>query len=172
MLEEADTQIREQTGGAAVTHAIVPVGVGSVAQAVTQHFKRSGRAASPVTVMAVEPESASSLKSSLEAGTMTTVPTEDTIMCGMNCGTVSTTAWPSLKAGIDAAILVTDTEAHQAVHDLDALEIHAGPCGAAALAALRRAVEEGSEELGFNESSAVVLFCTEGARDYEKPGAS
>lgn len=151
------------------THAIVPVGVGSIAQAVTQHYKRPEKPGGPVTVMTVEPDTASCLKTSLETGTMTTVPTEDSIMCGMNCGTVSTTAWPFLKAGVDAAILVTDTEAHQAVVDLEALEIRAGPCGAATLAALRRTVEERGEELGFNESSVVVLFCTEGARDYDRP---
>lgn len=169
MLDEADAQVPSGTGGLAATHAIVPVGVGSVAQAVTQHFKSSERTASPVTVMTVEPNTASSLKTSLEAGAMTTVPTEDSIMCGMNCGTVSTTAWPMLKAGVDAAIVVTDPEAHQAVLDLGFLGIRAGPCGAATLAALRRAVEERRQELGFHGSSVVILFCTEGERDYETP---
>lgn len=169
MLDESDKQVLERTGGVSVTHAIVPVGVGSIAQAVTQHFKSFERSTSPAKVMAVEPDTAASLKTSLESGTITIVTTEDTIMCGMNCGTVSTTAWPVLKAGVDASILVTDIETHQAVLDLEVLGIHAGPCGASTLAALRRAVSERREELGLDNSSVVVLFCTEGAREYETP---
>jgi diaminopropionate ammonia-lyase len=169
MLDESDEQVIERTGGVPTTHAIVPVGVGSIAQAVTQHFKSSERSTCPAKVITVEPDTAASLKTSLEAGKIITVPTEDSIMCGMNCGTVSTTAWPVLRAGVDASILVTDIEAHQAVLDLKVLGIHAGPCGASTLAALRRAVSVKREELGLDRSSVVVLFCTEGAREYETP---
>ena len=41
-------------------------------------------------------------------------------MAGLNCGTVSRTAWPVLRDGCDAAVAVDDDEARRAVADLDA----------------------------------------------------
>ncbi|OIW23846.1 tryptophan synthase beta subunit-like PLP-dependent enzyme [Coniochaeta ligniaria NRRL 30616] len=169
MLNESDEQVVEHTATHSVTHAFVPVGVGSIAQAVTQHFKDSRRTTGHAKVITVEPTTAASLKTSLESGTMSSIPTEDTIMCGMNCGTVSTTAWPILEDGVDASVIVTDVEAHQAVQDLKTLGVDAGPCGAATLAALRRAVLDKGDELGLNQNSVVVLYCTEGPREYEIP---
>ena len=169
MLNESDEQILEQTGRSSVTHAFVPVGVGSIAQAATQHFKSSKRETGPPKVITVEPTTAPSLKTSLEAGAIAPIPTEDTSMCGMNCGTVSTTAWPILKAGVDASVVVTDVEAHQAVQHLMAKGVKAGPCGAATLAALRRAALERRDELVFDGTSVVVLYCTEGPREYDVP---
>ncbi|KAB5549561.1 tryptophan synthase beta subunit-like PLP-dependent enzyme [Coniochaeta sp. 2T2.1] len=169
MLNESDGQVLDQTGSSSVTHAFVPVGVGSIAHAVTQHFKDSKRTTGHAKVVTVEPTTAPSLKTSLETEAISSIATEDTIMCGMNCGTVSTTAWPILKAGVDASVVVTDGESHQAVQDLKAMGVEAGPCGAATLAALRRAVLEKRDELGLDESSVVVLYCTEGPREYDIP---
>jgi diaminopropionate ammonia-lyase len=169
MLSESDEQVLDQTGSSSATHAFVPVGVGSIAQAVTQHFKDSLRTTGRAKVITVEPTTAPSLKVSLESDAISSIPTADTIMCGMNCGTVSSTAWPILRAGVDAAVLVTDAEAHQAVEDLKVMGVDAGPCGAATLAALRRAVSERRGELEFDRSSVVVLYCTEGSREYEVP---
>lgn len=169
MLNESDEQVLEQTGSGSVTHAFVPVGVGSIAQAVTQHFKDSTRTTGNAKVITVEPTTAASFKTSLQAGSISSIPTEDTIMCGMNCGTISTTAWPILSAGVDATVVVTDGEAHQAVQDLKAFGVNAGPCGAASLAALRRAVREKPDELRLDQNSVVVLYCTEGPREYEIP---
>jgi diaminopropionate ammonia-lyase len=181
MLSESDEQVLEHTGDSLVTHAFVPVGVGSIAQAVTQHYKSSGRM-TPAKVVTVEPTTAASLKNSLESGRISPIETKDTIMCGMNCGTISTTAWPVLKSGVDASVVVTDAEAHQAVQDLKVVKvevesdtdarvvgIEAGPCGASTLAALRRAVRDARGELGFTHDSVVVLYCTEGPREYDVP---
>lgn len=167
MLNESDEQVLLRAGMKSVTHAFVPVGVGSIAQAVTQHFKDSERATGQARVISVEPTTAASLKTSLESGAISTIPTDDTIMCGMNCGTVSTTAWPVLKAGLDASVIVTDAEADNAVQDLKAMGVNAGPCGASTLAALRRTVAEKRDELGLNRTASVILFCTEGPREYE-----
>lgn len=82
MLTEADKQL-EDMGVPDATHVIASVGVGSWAQAVTMHYKAKS---SPVTVVTVEPDSAASLKASLEAGKITPVTTGETIMNGMNCG--------------------------------------------------------------------------------------
>ncbi|KAK3936103.1 hypothetical protein QBC46DRAFT_395888 [Diplogelasinospora grovesii] len=56
-------------------------------------------------------------------------------MCGMNCGTLSTTAWLALKEGVDASVVVEDKQAHEAVLELEGVGVKAGPCGAATLAA-------------------------------------
>ena len=49
-------------------------------------------------------------------------------------------AWPLISNGLDAAMTVTEAADIQAAHDLAALGIPAGPCGAAPLAALRAAL--------------------------------
>ncbi|XXH02035.1 hypothetical protein Hte_008400 [Hypoxylon texense] len=171
MLAESDRQTPERTGGKAATHAVVPVGAGSVGEAVAAHFKSSGRKAEfgPATVLGVEPTTAACLFESLKAGKSVQVPTGDTIMNGMNCGTLSTTAWPVLRDGIDAGVTVTDLEAHNAVEDLKARGVLAGPCGASTLAALRRACKDAKQELGLDDTSVVVLYCTEGQREYPIP---
>lgn len=170
MLREADAQVHEATGQAnAATHAIVPVGVGSIAEAVTQHYKKAAPGQLGTCVLTVEPTTASGLKASLEAGKITAVDTGDSIMCGMNCGTISTTAWPTLRSGVDADVTVTDREAHEAVSELESLGLQPGPCGAATLAALKRACRDTREELHLTGKSVVVLFCTEGRREYEVP---
>jgi diaminopropionate ammonia-lyase len=168
MLAEADQQVLEATGQKTATHAIVPCGAGSVAEAVTAHYKAPGRE-SRATIIAVEAEGAACLQASMKAGKSVTVQTEETIMNGLNCGTLSTTAWPVLQAGIDASITVSDVEAHAAVQKLRAAQIFAGPCGAATLAALRKVCAEGKAEQGLDSTSVVVLYCTEGPREYSVP---
>ncbi|KAI3397088.1 hypothetical protein diail_11231 [Diaporthe ilicicola] len=170
MLNESDLQIQEATGGKSATHAFIPVGVGSIAHAVTQHYKKVPVGhESRASVITVEPTTAACLRASLVAGQMTTVETADSIMCGMNCGTVSSTAWPALAAGVDANVTVTDHEAHAAVCELSGMGLQPGPCGAATLAALRKVSIESREELAITRDATVVLFCTEGKREYDMP---
>ncbi|KAI9712319.1 MAG: hypothetical protein M1820_001532 [Bogoriella megaspora] len=163
MLAEVDEQLAEHESKPA-SHAIASVGVGSWAQAVVQHYKSRDP---PATVASVEPITAACLKASLEAGKSVSVQTGDTIMCGMNCGTLSSIAWPVLKAGIDASVTVSEEESHAAVKYLRERDVNAGPCGAAPLAALRKLHKEGLLKLG--SDSVVVLFSTEGYRDYVIP---
>lgn len=170
MLNESDLQIQEATEAKSASHAFIPVGVGSIAHAVTKHYKKPPPGTqSRASVVTVEPTTAACLRASLEAGRMTTVETGDSIMCGMNCGTVSSTAWPTLASGVDADVTVTDKEAHAAVSELSTMGLQPGPCGAATLSALRKACLEAREELGFTQDAIVVLFCTEGKREYEIP---
>ncbi|KAK0670976.1 tryptophan synthase beta subunit-like PLP-dependent enzyme [Cercophora samala] len=173
MLTEFDAQMLGQPDGGrkSATHAFVPCGCGSIASAVAQFFKDVKRE-NETKVVVVEPDSAACLLASLEKGEETTVETGDkSIMCGMNCGTLSSSAWEVLRKGADAAVAVTDTEAHQAVMDLESEGVEAGPCGASTLAALRRVCSDTSarEKLGLGEDAVVVLFCTEGKREYEAP---
>jgi diaminopropionate ammonia-lyase len=165
MLTETDKQLQEMSIRD-VTHAIASVGVGSWAQAVTMHYKSK----SPIaTVITVEPDTAASLRASLEVGKVTSIATGHTIMNGMNCGTVSTTAWKVLKEGVDASVTVSDLEVHRDLQYLHDQGIKNGPCGVAPLSALKKMCQENKAELGLNEESVVVLFSTEGARDYVVP---
>lgn len=161
MMVEIDEQTQQQTGKPPDL-VVVPIGVGSLGQATVAHFKSK---ASSTAVLAVEPDTAACLKTSLENGHMTSVQTENTPMCGMNCGTLSTLAWPILRNGVDASIAVTDSEAMVAQSMLTEMEIYVGPCAAATLAAFIKAREEGKEGgLYLQADSIVVLLGTEGPR--------
>ncbi|KAF2134552.1 tryptophan synthase beta subunit-like PLP-dependent enzyme [Dothidotthia symphoricarpi CBS 119687] len=165
MLSETDQQLHD-LGIENVTHAIASVGVGSWAQAVTLHYKSKSP---PTKIVAVEPDTAASLKASLEAGRITPITTGHTIMNGMNCGTTSTTAWEVLRRGVDVSVTVSDMEVHRDLQYLHSQGIKNGPCGAAPLSALRKLCAEAKEKLGLDEQSVVVLFSTEGAREYIIP---
>ncbi|KAH8172941.1 pyridoxal-phosphate dependent enzyme domain-containing protein [Sarocladium implicatum] len=161
-LWEIDNQLGQQTADM----VIVPSGVGSLAQAVVSHYRREG---SGSTVLAVEPDTAACLWKSLKEDQSTPIETTATIMAGLDCGTVSTTAWPALRSGTSACATVSDYEAHQATEALRAQGIHAGPCGAAGLAALRRLNAHDRQALEIGKDSVVVLLGTEAGRPYETP---
>lgn len=172
MFTEIDDQLR-QAGHASPTIVVVPVGVGSLAHAAVLHY-RSGRIDPPPSILTVEPAAAACLLTSLKAGEPTTIVTGDTIMPGLNCGTVSSLAWPDLIRGVDAAIAVSDQQADKAVHDLAALSISSGPCGAATIAALRsiigsRDLEERRRMLRLSEEAVVVVISSEGSQVYLDP---
>lgn len=157
MLDEVDEQL-----GRAPDLVAIPVGVGSLAQAVVAHYRRSS--ATHPTLLSVEPDTAPCVLHSLVAGAPVSVTTTATVMAGLNCGTVSTTAWPVLRDGCDAAVAVTDTAAVQAVADLGYLGVSSGPSGAATLAGVRAAVAipERRAALGIDTTSTLVLLSTEG----------
>jgi len=141
---------------------VVPVGVGSLAEAVVRHYRRPG-AAHPRVLLA-EPDTAACVLASLTAGRPVTVPTAATVMTGLNCGTVSASAWPVLRAGCDAAVAVTDHEALRAAGDLGRLGVSSGPSGAATLAGVRAALTGPGRRaaLDLGDDAVVVLLSTEG----------
>lgn len=155
---EIDSQLGEANPPAVV---VTPVGVGSLIQASIAHY-RTGQSAHP-SLLSVEPDSAACVLASLRAGTPVTVKTRVSSMNGLNCGTPSPTAWPMMKAGIDAAVAVTEAQAAQAVHDLRALDFDAGPCGAASLAGIRVALDTAAmrKAMNIDRNSIVVLLSTE-----------
>lgn len=164
MMSEVDEQLTDM--GLTGSLTIVPVGVGSLAHAVSGYCKSRP---TPHSVVTVEPDSAPCLTASLEAGKPTTVPTSPTVMDGMNCGTVSTTAWPGLRRLVDACVTVSSYESHCAVQYLNSHSVPAGPCGSASLAALRRlATAKGAASL-LGKDSVVVLLSTECKREYLTP---
>jgi diaminopropionate ammonia-lyase len=115
-------------------------------------------------VLSVEPDTAACALASLTAGRPTTVATAATVMAGLNCGTLSSSAWPVLRAGCDAAVVVSDADALRAVADLDRLGVSSGPSGAATLAGLRAALSEPERRAALNhgDDAVVVLLSTEG----------
>ncbi|MFF4842928.1 diaminopropionate ammonia-lyase [Streptomyces collinus] len=163
---EIDEQLADAGAGPGPGLVAVPVGVGSLAQAVVTHY-RSRRCAPAPALLSVEPETAACVLESLASGGPVSVPTGETTMAGLNCGTPSGIAWPFLHGGLDAATAVPDAAAARAAARLAALGVSSGPCGAAALAGLRAALTgTGSEErrtaLGLDAASVVVLLSTEG----------
>lgn len=158
-------EIEGQLGDLGLRSSVVvtPVGVGSLAHAVSRYCKAQNP---PVSVVTVEPDSAPCLISSLDAGKLVTVQTSSTIMDGMNCGTVSSTAWPDLQRFVDASVTVSCYESHSAVQYLSSRSVPAGPCGGASLAALRHLAASGEATSLLNKGSVVVLLSTEGKRDY------
>jgi diaminopropionate ammonia-lyase len=183
LFAELGTQLTDVGAPALVA---VPVGVGSLAQAAVAHFRargsqgdvpaegwlRRGQNSAPkqpssvTAVLSVEPDTAACLLASLRAGRPVTVPTANTIMAGLNCGTVSSIAWPYFSAGLDAAIAVTDNAARRAAADLAAAGISSGPSGAASLAGVRAALTgpgnaDRRESLTVTPDSVLVLLSTE-----------
>ncbi|KAJ4863556.1 pyridoxal-phosphate dependent enzyme domain-containing protein [Trichoderma breve] len=160
-------EIDGQLGSTTPDLVVVPVGVGSFAQAVVTHFKKAGK---QTTVLTVEPDTSASLWKSLRRGeSSTTSEKTPSIMAGLDCGTPSSISWDILRHGVDASLTVSDFEAHQACSYLISQGVSAGPCGAAPIAALRRLSSSDRETLGLTKDSVVVVFCTEGPRDYSIP---
>lgn len=94
---EIDEQLAD--GGVAGPDLVaVPVGVGSLAQAVVTHYRSRPSGPAPA-LLAVEPEAAACVLESLALGEPVGVTTGDTTMAGLNCGTPSSLAWPYLDAG-------------------------------------------------------------------------
>jgi diaminopropionate ammonia-lyase len=154
-------EIDGQLSAAGVSQAglvVVPTGVGSLAQAAVTHY-RSDRSRSGARVVSVEPTTAACVLRSVEAREPVTVETGQTVMSGLNCGTVSTLAWPCIEHGLDGAISVSDEETIAAGQHLVSLGLDAGPCGAASLAALR----VGAPHLDLPREACVILLITEGS---------
>ena len=164
MLAELDEQLAEQQLGAPKLIA-VPVGVGSLAQAVIAYAHGESADAGAVRVLSCEPDTAACVLASVAAGVPVTVPTAATVMAGLNCGAASSLAWPYLRDGLDAAVAVSDEQARAAVAELAAAGIDAGASGAAALAGAHVALDDSERRaaLGLGGDSVVVLLNTESA---------
>ncbi|MBV9792506.1 MAG: pyridoxal-phosphate dependent enzyme [Actinobacteria bacterium] len=157
LLDEVDDQL-----GRAPDLVAVPAGVGSLAEAVVRHYRHPDRP--HPSVLVVEPDTAAGVLASLVTGQPTPVPTAATVMAGLNCGTVSSAAWPVLRSGCDAAVAVSDAGALEAVADLGRLGVSSGPSGAATLAGARAALADPDrrQALGLGDDATVVLLSTEG----------
>jgi len=136
---------------------VVPMGVGALAAATVRHY------ADAATIAVVEPLSAACGFASAVAGHPVEVPPpHDSIMAGLNCGTVSIIAWPVVQRGSDVFVAIPDAAAERAMRDLADLGVIAGETGAASLAGLRAFAELDESAVA---GRRVLLLCTEGATD-------
>ncbi|HEY3483756.1 MAG TPA: diaminopropionate ammonia-lyase [Ilumatobacteraceae bacterium] len=142
---------------------VVPTGVGSLLQAALVHYRRAD-ADARTAVASVEPVNAACVQASLMAGRPVTVATGFTTMAGLNCGTVSSLAWPAIVAGLDAALVTDDRSAAHATDALAEQGVDAGPCRAASLAALFDVDDDDAfrSHVGIDGDATVVLLVTEG----------
>ncbi len=175
LFAEIDAQLSD-AGAAPPGLVVVPVGVGSLAQAAVAHYRSRPEGPAPA-LLAVEPDKASCVLASLSRGERVSVPTGTTVMAGLNCGTPSLLAWPYLRDGLDAAVAVTDAGSIAAARALAAAGIAAGPCGGASLAgAWATLTGEGAGArrgaLAVEPGTTVVLLSTEGAAANPVPGAA
>lgn len=139
MFQELDEALSE--GGIAVPDTVVvPVGVGALAAAAVKHFRcgfASGTPPTGPTIIGVEPSDAACVAASMRAGSPVSVPgPHRSIMAGLNCGTPSVVAWPTVSAGVDAIVAIGDDWARDAVRGLAVAGVCAGETGAAALGGL------------------------------------
>lgn len=166
MFTEIDAQL-ENAGIGSADLVVVPAGVGSLLQAALAHY-RSKTNLLTTKVLSVEPVNAACVQASVEQDRPVSVPTSTTVMAGLNCGTISSLAWPYVKDGLDGAIAITDEQDILAAKDLAKMQVKAGPCGASGLAGLRSILTDQNadstrEKLGLDSNSVLVVLITEGS---------
>ncbi len=171
MFKEIEDQLAGRGEGDPALIA-VQIGVGSLAASAARYYRRSPGGGTTVLI-GVEPDCAACAFESVEAGKIVTVPgPHDSVMAGLNCGTVSSVAWPSLKSGIDVFTTIEDDVSFEAMRILAEDDIVSGESGAAALAGLLSisGTESGREFLDgalSRTSGSVLVISTEGITDPE-----
>ncbi|WP_158088795.1 diaminopropionate ammonia-lyase [Thermoactinospora rubra] len=167
ILWEIDEQLAE-AGCGAPDLVLVQVGVGSFAAAVIRHFRA---ATGGPRIVGVEPAQAACVMASLAADRLVTIPgPHKSMMTGLNCGSPSYVAWPTLSRGLDAAVAIEDDLAMTGTRTMADQGVAVGPCSGAGVGAageLLAGEHAGVHRrlLGIGPDSTVLLFATEGAHD-------
>ncbi len=149
---------------------VVQAGVGGLTAAAVRHFRRRDLRNAP-RIVAVEAEGFHCLLASAQAGRVVTLPgPHDSIMAGLNCGTPSVVAWPTIRDGIDCFIMIEDERAREGMRELARAGIVAGAAGASGAGGLIEFLagedsREAREHLGVGPSTRALLIVTEGATD-------
>lgn len=156
-------------GGAAPSHAMLPVGVGGLAAGIIAPLWQAAGAGLG-RMISVESHMSACMHDSLVAGTPTMVDiTEETLMAGLSCGEVSTLAWGILKPTVSHCITIGDDAVAPLMRWFHRRtpSIGAGECSTSGLAACLQAKADPAawEELGFGPDSVILLVGTEGATD-------
>jgi diaminopropionate ammonia-lyase len=157
-------------GATRLDAVLIQIGVGALAAAAVQHYRRAGAPGLPALI-GVEPCRAACVLESLAADRRLSLPVgaDASIMAGLNCGTPSSAAWPLLREGLDACVAVGDARAREAMRALAADGIVSGESGAAGAAGLLELCAAGDARaaLGLGPQACVLLVSTEGATDPE-----
>ena len=149
---------------------VVQAGVGALAAAVARHFRGHGSSSRPKLV-AVEPVGADCVLESVRAGRIVSVAgPHHSIMAGLNCGTPSLVAWPTISGGIDLFVAVDDEPVREAMRLAARSNILSGETGASGLGGLLELLraeeaEEARLALGVDGETRVLIFNTEGSTD-------
>jgi diaminopropionate ammonia-lyase len=161
LFREIDEQL---PADAEIDLVLLQTGVGAFAAAGVRWAARHG-----IVPIAVDPAGAPCIAASLEAGVPVTIETAATAMAGLDAGTPSAAAWPTLADGLAGAIVVDDDEADRAARDLAALGVESGESGAAGLAGLRALLEDDAcATLRPARLLQALVVVTEGATDPER----
>lgn len=149
------------------THVLLQVGVGSFAAAIVQCLVEAF--GDTVKIISMEPTKSSCLFTSLQAGVSTFVSTLPTSMVGLDCGEVSTLAWPTLRDHCFAALRCGEGTAQAGVQLLAACGLLSGESGAIGAGVLYHAESnpQFAHTLGLGPESRVLLFNTEGITNQE-----
>jgi diaminopropionate ammonia-lyase len=161
IFSEAD----EQLGGELPDVALIPIGVGSLAVAAAYHWPGERP-----RLVGLEPETAACALASIRAGEPVTVPgPHESIMAGLNAGTVSKLAWPVLRDRFDAFCAIDDSWAEAGMRRLAAIGVRAGEVsgGTVGAALALCADEDARDALGIDGESSLFLLLTEGLTDPE-----
>ena len=148
----------------------VQIGVGSLAAAVVSYFKSENFDKTP-TIIGVEPEKADCAFISVKNNEIISLAGEqDSIMAGLNCGTVASIAFPLLRDGVDCFLSIEDIYAEQAMRLLYDEGVETSESGASGLAGLIAIMESPDKDeilsrLNFSADSTILFFLTEGVTD-------
>jgi diaminopropionate ammonia-lyase len=156
IFREADVQL----GGEVPDVGFIPIGVGSLGVAAASHWPGERP-----RLVGLEPERAACALESIRAGEPVTVPgPHDSIMAGLNAGTVSQLAWPVLRDRFDAFCAIDDSWAVEGMRRLAALGIRAGEVSGGTVGAALALCEDGHarEALELRADSTIFLLLTEG----------
>jgi diaminopropionate ammonia-lyase len=159
IFREAD----EQLAGELPDVAFIPIGVGSLGVAAAHHWPGERP-----RLVGLEPESAACAFQSVRAGEPVTVPgPHDSIMAGLNAGTVSQIAWPVLRDRFDAFCAIDDSWAEDGIRRLAAIHVQAGEVSGGTVGAALAVCgdSEARDELGIDAESSLFLLLTEGLTD-------
>jgi diaminopropionate ammonia-lyase len=148
----------DEQAGAAPSHALIPIGVGSLAVAAANHYAPHTR------LIGVEPTDAACALASIRAGEPVEVPgPHRSMMAGLNAGSLSMNAWPVLRDRFSAFCAIDDEWAVTGMRRLAAIGIEAGEVSGGTVGALLATA--GSQELGLGPDSRILLLLTEGVTD-------
>ena len=155
----------EQSGGIVPDVALIPIGVGSLAVAAAAHWPGE-----VPRLVGLEPETAACGLESIRAGQPVTVPgPHESIMAGLNAGTLSDLAWPVLRDRFDAFCAIDDGWAEEGMRRLAAIGVEAGEVsGGTVGAALAICQDDAARDaLAIDGDSTLWLLLTEGLTNPE-----
>ena len=166
VVEGYETIFREADGqlaGSVPDVALIPIGVGSLGVAAAHHWPGERPC-----LVGLEPETAACALESIRAGEPVTVPgPHESIMAGLNAGTVSKLAWPVLRDRFDAFCSLDDSWAEEGMRRLAAIGVEAGEVSGGTVGAALAICEDGHARaaLAIDETSSILLLLTEGLTD-------